>query len=1056
LKPQINYTIIEYKNIQELNGERISNNVIKILKQIISSYPFTFLEKESLRKNVDKLDHFFWIKNKYGNCELVNQKLSEYFNSASSQLEENPEDVFFPPEFQRIVKSFNSLTSETKKTILVKGLSFGIKGSSINISLLNIPIIDYENNVIAIICISLNPSMEKMSDTTENYSPINEQINEFPFASAILSKNGLIVKTNQEFQKLVDFSERELTNSSINKVFTTKFSTVLEDFASSLQREILIKSLEFLQKQKYSQLFLLGKVFDEKDISVTILRDSNSELINGLNNERQPNFSMIENLIRNNPDAVLICDKENLKFLEVNEVATNLYGYRRDELLEMDLTDLYSAEDIQLLLTSSSANTREGSFQGPYKHRKKDGTIILVEMCRYSVKFNEREAHFNIVRNISDRLELEKRNQSYKTVFDHTDDLIFITDSSGFICFINQSVTQILGYTKNDLINSSFTSLLPNYDRSRVIHTIFHADKKEESSIEVILKTIDGRFLTAGVIASPIFDFNKEIESLTLICKTKPENQASISEASREKIDDSALLEKSKEKLDSKFLKDLFHELLTPINVILGFAQEITESVAEPTPEQKEASKIIKQNRAHLLQSMNTALEYTSITQEDFNFLADETKITDVIDQLLKDVDDLKTIIDVEFAYGKISSSLSFETDRQRFKNFLLLLFKTVVKLSNQKKIYFSAYPKDTEFFLVTFRDLQTHCSKLLVSSLNNIFENDANRLAKEYGISSVMVKLTKKLLKVLNGKFTIIGEEKDKNDYGIIFPLVYKKEQVEKVIPDVDFEGDEFDKEEIEDSSISSDRKKADITESQFQSEEKTKEKLDQNHELAVKLQNELRIESLRQKIRKQESRKQAEKNEEDSEGIYEESAEDELIEDKIEYYDLDLHEKTDHEIEEEIIEVVETTAPKEKSVQPSAAKQTDEKVDISNLSCLYFEDQIDSQILFSVQMKEMKNINFTVSFEESLPLLDSGNYDFIVIDMNLQGSYNGLDVLRIIRNMPKYENIPIFAVTAYVLPGDQQKFVLAGFNGFISKPIFRDQMIDLLAEVFNEPKQS
>ena len=693
MKSHINYTILEYENIHELEGEGISNDVIKILKQIMSSYPFTFLEKESLRKNVDKLDHFFWIKNKYGFCELVNQKLSEHFNSASSQLEENPEDVFFPAETQRIVKSFNSITSETKKTILVTGLSLGIKESSISISLINIPIIDYENNVIAIICLSLNPSMEKKIDLVENNSLINVQISEFPFATAILSKNGHIVKTNPEFQKLVGFSEQELANSSINKVFSANFNTVLEDFISSTQREISFKSIEFLQKQKYSQLFLLGKVFDAQAISVTILRDSNTELTNGLNNERQQQFNMIENLIRNNPDAVLICDKENLKFLEVNEIATNLYGYRRDELLEMDLTDLYSAEDIQLLLNSSSANTREGSFQGPYKHKKKDGTIILVEMCRYSVKFNEREAHFNIVRNISDKIELEKRNQSYKTVFDHTDDLIFITDSSGFIRFINQSVTQILGYTKNDLINSSFTSLLSNDDRSRVIHSIFHADKKDKSSTQVVLKTIDGIYLTVDVITSPILDFNKEIESLTLIGKVKRENQASIVEGSKEEQDDSALLEKGKEKIDSKFLKDLFHELLTPINVILGFAQEITESVAEPTPEQKEASKIIKQNRTHLLQSMNTALEYTSITEEDINFLAAETKITDILDLLLKDVEELKTIIDVEFAYGKISSSLSFETDRQRFKYFLLLLFENCCKSFKSKKDLFFSIP---------------------------------------------------------------------------------------------------------------------------------------------------------------------------------------------------------------------------------------------------------------------------------------------------------------------------------------------------------------------------
>ena len=519
MKPKINCTILEYENIQELKSEGINNDVIKVITQIISSYPFTFIEKESLRNNVDNLEHFFWIKNKFGYCELVNQKLSKYFNSSPSQLEGNSEDLFFRTKFQRIVKSFNNLTSETKKAILVTGLSFGVKENSIKISLINIPIIDYENNVIAIICLSLNRTMEKMSEMVENNSPINQQMGEHPFATALVSNNGLILKTNRQFQELVGFNEHELTNSSINKVFSTNFIKAFEDFITSPIKEISLKSLEFLQKQRYSQLFLLGKVFDKKDI--IIICHGSLEFEYGLNNELKHNFSMIENLIRNNPDAVLICDKENLKFLEVNEAAINLYGYRRDELLEMDLTDLYSAEDIQLLLDSSSANTREGSFQGPYKHRKKDGSTILVEMSRYSVKFKDREAHFNVVKNISDKLELEKRNQSYKTVFNNTDDLIFNTDPSGFIQFINQSVTKILGYTKNDLINSSFTSLLSNEDRSRVIHSLFNVDKKDDSSIEVILKTIDGRFLNIEVIASPILDFNKEIESLTLIGKVK-------------------------------------------------------------------------------------------------------------------------------------------------------------------------------------------------------------------------------------------------------------------------------------------------------------------------------------------------------------------------------------------------------------------------------------------------------------------------------------------------------------------------------------------------------
>lgn len=1054
LNRNTSFTLLNYDHIQELTSEGLTEKIIKILSQIEIAYPFTFLEKEGIREVTDKLDNFFWIKNRYGFVELVNQKLAEYFNTSFAQLEENHEELFFPVASRRIIKSFNDIVCETKKAVRVEGIKFIDKENAEKIDLINIPIIDEEDTVIALICISVQPKVEKKSETVENYPQKSIDVNQFPFAAAILSSSGHINKTNTKFKELFSFRHNELENSLINEVFLPKFIQVYEEFIASKNTEITIESSELLPNQTSPLLFLLGKIFDKKNDVITVMLVVKSLMTKAIEVQQVNNLSMIENLIRNNPDAVLICDKENLKFLEVNEAALNLYGYRRDEFLQMDLTDLYSAEDIQLLLDSSNVNIKEGTFHGPYKHKKKDGTAILVEMSRYNVKFQNREVHFNLVRNVSDKLEIEKKNQSFKSVFDNTDNLIFITDSSGFIHFINQSVTEILGYTKNDLLNSSFAAIISDEDRSRANLSIFHADKKETSEVQFNLKKIDGRLLAVELIVSPVIDFKEDIESYTLIGKIKQAVVPSSPESSKQTEEYSPAAEIAEKTIDSKFLEDLFHELLTPINVILGFAQDITDTINQPTAEQKEAAKIIKQNRTNLLQSMNAAIEYVSLFNKDLNFLPAETKITDVIDQLQKDAEELRGTLNVEFAYGKISSSLKFETDRQRFKYFLLLLFKITASLSGQKKIYFSAYPRDKEHFLVTFKDLQAHCSKSLVNQLYNIFYGTEITSGKEFDVLKMTLLLAQKLLKILKGKFIIVSEEKDRNDYGIIFPISYSKTLVEEVTQEKVSEKPELTKQEHDKSLEKKDDSK--IKTSQPESDKKPKAKLNEDKELAAKLQNELRIEALREKIRKREAQKKSKKNHEDEE-VFRNHGEDELIEDKIEYFDLDLQESVDDQAAaEEEIEVIETSAPKEKAPKPAVVKPIDEKVDISNLSCLYFEDQIDSQILFSVQMKGLKNLNFAVSFEEGLPLLESGNYDFIVIDINLQGSYNGLDILKILRTMPKYENVPVFAVTAYVLPGDQQKFVLAGFNGFIAKPIFRDQMIDLLAEVFNEPKQS
>ncbi len=137
-------------------------------------------------------------------------------------------------------------------------------------------------------------------------------------------------------------------------------------------------------------------------------------------------------------------------------------------------------------------------------------------------------------------------------------------------------------------------------------------------------------------------------------------------------------------------------------------------------------------------------------------------------------------------------------------------------------------------------------------------------------------------------------------------------------------------------------------------------------------------------------------------------------------------------------------------KEVVKQQYQQPDDKLDLNHLTCLYIEDQVDSQILFKVQMKELKDIKYAVSFEETLPLLDTEQFDFIVMDINLQGEYNGLDALKIVHKMPGYEDIPIIAVTAYVLPGDKEKFITTGFNDFISKPIFREKIIESLKKIF------
>ena len=60
----------------------------------------------------------------------------------------------------------------------------------------------------------------------------------------------------------------------------------------------------------------------------------------------------------------------------------------------------------------------------------------------------------------------------------------------------------------------------------------------------------------------------------------------------------------------------------------------------------------------------------------------------------------------------------------------------------------------------------------------------------------------------------------------------------------------------------------------------------------------------------------------------------------------------------------------------------------------------------------------------------------DLILLDIQLP-VMDGYAVARAIRSLPVLANIPIVAVTSYAMPGDKEKALESGCNGYIEKPI-------------------
>jgi len=93
-------------------------------------------------------------------------------------------------------------------------------------------------------------------------------------------------------------------------------------------------------------------------------------------------------VIDNNPCPTWVYSLESLRFLEVNGIALELYGWSADEFLSMTIADIRPRDDVPSFLDNLARMRGEpGGVTGPWRHRHKDGTVARVVVTFVSLPF---------------------------------------------------------------------------------------------------------------------------------------------------------------------------------------------------------------------------------------------------------------------------------------------------------------------------------------------------------------------------------------------------------------------------------------------------------------------------------------------------------------------------------------------------------------------------------------------------------------------------------------------------------------------------------------------
>ncbi|MBF0277455.1 MAG: response regulator [SAR324 cluster bacterium] len=119
-----------------------------------------------------------------------------------------------------------------------------------------------------------------------------------------------------------------------------------------------------------------------------------------------------------------------------------------------------------------------------------------------------------------------------------------------------------------------------------------------------------------------------------------------------------------------------------------------------------------------------------------------------------------------------------------------------------------------------------------------------------------------------------------------------------------------------------------------------------------------------------------------------------------------------------------------------------------IKGASILLVEDnEINQQVAQEILEGAQLNVDIAVNGEEALEKVKSRQYDLVLMDIQMP-IMDGYEATREIRRDPSFQNLPIVAMTANTLAGDQEKSLRSGLNGHIAKPINVEELFSVLLQ--------
>ncbi len=358
------------------------------------------------------------------------------------------------------------------------------------------------------------------------------------------------------------------------------------------------------------------------------------------------------------------------------------------------------------------------------------------------------------------RLDQRLRDQQFYTrsLIESNIDALMTTDPAGIITDVNKQMEALTACTRDELIGAPFKNYFTDPERAEAgIKRVLSGNKVTD--YELTARARDGKETVVSYNATTFHDRDRKLQGVFAAARDVTERKRfehTLQENNVELERARAAAEKAN-LAKSDFLSSMSHELRSPLNAILGFAQLINSDSPPPTPSQTASIDQILHAGWYLLELINEILDLAQIESGKLALSREPTSLADVMLECQAMIEPQAQKRGVTITFPQSGMPYYVDADRTRLKQVLINLLSNAIKYNQANgTVVVDCALNTPERTRISVRDNGAGLSPDMLQQLFQPFNRLGQERSAEEGTGIGLV-MSKRLIELMGG---LIGVE--------------------------------------------------------------------------------------------------------------------------------------------------------------------------------------------------------------------------------------------------------------------------------------------------------